>query len=66
MFGEDKPALRCLPLRLKDRFRPPVWELAQEPSGGRIRFRTDSTTVGLVAENPHFSNMLRGRKKLRR
>lgn len=56
-FGEDKPALRRLPLRLKDRFRPPVWELAQAPSGGRIRFRTDSTTIGLVAENPHFSNM---------
>jgi len=56
-FGEDKPALRRLPLRLKDRFRPPVWDLAQDPSGGRIRFRTDSTTVGLVAENPQFSNM---------
>jgi len=56
-FQEDKPALRRLPLRLKDKFRPPVWYLAQDPSGGRIRFRTDSTTIGLVAENPHFSNM---------
>jgi hypothetical protein len=56
-FSEDTPALRRLPLRLKDRFRPPVWDLAQEPSGGRIRFRTDSTTIGIVAENPHFSNM---------
>ena len=56
-FNEDKPALRRLPLRLKDRFRPAVWDLAQDPSGGRIRFRTDSTTIGLVAENPHFSNM---------
>jgi hypothetical protein len=56
-FSEDKPALRRLPLRLKDRFRPAVWDLAQDPSGGRIRFRTDSTTIGLVAENPHFSNM---------
>jgi hypothetical protein len=56
-FGEDKPALRRLPLRLKERFRPPVWDLAQDPSGGRIRFRTDSTTIGLVAENPGFSNM---------
>jgi len=56
-FSEDKPSLRRLPLRLKDRFRPPVWDLAQQPSGGRIRFRTDSTTVGLVAENPYFSNM---------
>lgn len=56
-FNEDKPALRRLPLRLKDRFRPPVWNLAQDPSGGRIRFRTDSTTIGLLAENPQFSNM---------
>ena len=56
-FSEDKPALRRLPLRLKDRFRSPVWDLAQDPSGGRIRFRTDSTTIGLIAENPGFSNM---------
>ena len=56
-FNEDKPALSRLPLRLKDQFRPPVWNLAQAPSGGRIRFRTDSTTIGLVAENPNFSNM---------
>lgn len=56
-FNEDEPTLRRLPLRLKDKFRSPVWDLAQQPSGGRIRFRTDSTTVGLVAENPSFSNM---------
>ena len=56
-FKEDQPALRRLPLRLKDRFRPPVWDLAQDPSGARIRFRTDSTTIGLTADNPGFSNM---------
>ena len=56
-FGEDSPVLRRLPLRLKDRFRAPVWDLAQDPSGGRIRFRTDSKSIGLVAENPGFSNM---------
>jgi hypothetical protein len=56
-FNEDKPALRRLPLRLKEQFREPVWNLAQDPSGGRIRFRTDSMTLGLVAENPQFSNM---------
>ena len=56
-FSEDKPALRRLPSRLSDRFRPPVWDLAQDPSGGRLRFRTDSTTIGLVAQNPYFSNM---------
>lgn len=56
-FHEDSPVLRRLPLRLKEQFRPAVWSLAQSPSGGRIRFRTDSITVGLVAENPGFSNM---------
>jgi hypothetical protein len=56
-FCEDKPELRRLPARLRDRFRPPVWDLAQDPSGGRIRFRTDSKIVGVVAGNPGFSNM---------
>ncbi len=56
-FGEDQPALRRLPLRLKGQFRPPVWDLAQDPSGGRIRFRTDSRSIGLEARNPGFSNM---------
>jgi hypothetical protein len=56
-FSEDSPVLRRLPMRLKDRFSPPVWELAQQPSGGRIRFRTDSTKIGLIARNPGFSNM---------
>lgn len=56
-FAEDTPALRRLPKRLQSQLRPAVWNLAQHPSGGRIRFRTDSTTVGLIAENPAFSNM---------
>jgi len=56
-FQEDSPVLRRLPARVKDRVRPAVWDLAQSPSGGRIRFRTDSATIGLVAENPAFSNM---------
>ncbi len=56
-FQEDSPVLRRLPARLEARFRPPVWSLAQQPSGGRIRFRTDSTSVGVVARNPAFSNM---------
>jgi hypothetical protein len=56
-FSEDRPVLCRLPARMKETFRPAVWGLAQHPSGGRIRFRTDSTTVGIVAENPAFSNM---------
>jgi hypothetical protein len=56
-FAEEKPVLRRLPARLKEELRPPVWSLAQQPSGGRVRFRTDSTTIGITAENPGFSNM---------
>ena len=56
-FDEDKPELRRLPARLKDTFRPPVWALAQQPSGGRIRFKTDSTKIGIVAQNPDTKTM---------
>jgi len=56
-FSEDSPVLRRLPARFKDRLRPAVWALAQHTTGGRIRFRTDSTTIGVTAENPGFSNM---------
>jgi hypothetical protein len=56
-FDEDKPELRRLPARLKDTFRPPVWSLAQQPSGGRIRFKTDSSKITIVAQNPDTSTM---------
>jgi lysophospholipase L1-like esterase len=46
-----------LPVRLKDTFRKPVWELAQSPSGGRIRFRTNSSTLAIRLEYPHPPNM---------
>jgi len=41
-FSENGGELFRLPLRLKDTYRKPVWELAQSPSGGRIRFRTNA------------------------
>lgn len=56
-FEEDKPVLRRLPARLKESFRPAVWNLAQQPSGGRIRFRTDSSRVGILAANPNAGTM---------
>ena len=56
-FDEDKPELRRLPARLRETFRPPVWSLAQQPSGGRIRFKTDSTKIGIVAQNSDTSTM---------
>jgi hypothetical protein len=53
-FEEDRPALRRLPARLKDTFRPPVWDLAQCPAGGRIMFATDSAHVGIRAKSPDY------------
>ncbi len=50
-WNEEKPSVRRLPSRLKDTFREPVWELAQCPAGGRIRFRTDATHIGVRAKS---------------
>lgn len=56
-FAEEKPLLRRLPSRVKESLRPQVWALAQQPSGGRLRFRTDSLVVGIVAKNPDTAPM---------
>jgi hypothetical protein len=60
-FEEDR-ALSRLPKRLKDTFRPPVWELAQCPAGGRVIFCADSRHVGLrakVADNSVMNHITR-------
>lgn len=54
---EEAPILRRLPRRLQGTFRAPVWDLAQHPSGGRFRFRTDSARLTLSAANPDTSTM---------
>jgi len=51
-FEQNESQLVRLPLRLKESFRKPVWDLAQSPSGGRIRFRTDSTLLAIRLEYP--------------
>jgi lysophospholipase L1-like esterase len=56
-FAENGGELSRLPIKLKETFRKPVWNLAQEPSGGRIRFRTNSTTLAIRLEYPHGPNM---------
>ena len=48
-FKEESPALRRLPTLLKATFPPRVWNQAEAPSGGRIRFTTDSLTVAVIA-----------------
>lgn len=59
-FQENGGSLGRLPLRSKDAFRKEVWSLAQCPSGGRIRFRTDATTLAIRLEYsspPSMANM---------
>src|SRR3569833_377054 len=59
-FSENGGALFRLPGKQKDAYRKPVWDLAQSPSGGRIRFRTNSTAVAIRLEYPEapaMSNM---------
>jgi hypothetical protein len=46
-----------LPAASKASFRPPVWSLAQSPSGGRIRLRTNSTALAVRLEYPSPPNM---------
>ena len=59
-YGENHGEWVRLPLRIKDVVRRPVWELATSPSGGRIRFRTDSSSLSVrleYPEVPHMQNM---------
>jgi len=56
-FGENGGELFRLPVRLKDTYRKPVWDLAQSPSGGRIRFRTNSTALAIRLEYPQPPDM---------
>ncbi len=59
-YGENGGELFRLPVKLKDTYRKPVWDLARSPSGGRIRFRTNSTTLAIRLEYPEppgMSNM---------
>ncbi len=50
--AENGAELIRFPLRLKDALPKAVWSLAQSPSGGRIRFRTDSGKLAIRLEYP--------------
>lgn len=56
-WEETRPKLIRLPQRYEGRVRPPVWSLAQSPSGARIRFATDSQALGIRAYFPILSYM---------
>ncbi|HEV2445573.1 MAG TPA: SGNH/GDSL hydrolase family protein [Candidatus Sulfopaludibacter sp.] len=56
-FQDNHGEFWRLPARSQDAFPKPVWNLARDPAGGRIRFRTDSSTVTLRLEWPHPPDM---------
>lgn len=56
-FQENHGVFWRLPARSRDAFPKEVWDLSLDPTGGRIRFRTDSSTVALRLEWPHPPGM---------
>lgn len=51
-FGQNAGEFYRLPAALREKFPPPVWDLAKSPSGARIRFRTDAAAVAVQVEYP--------------
>lgn len=56
-FAENQGEFIRLPKRLKEQLPPAVWNLGLSPSGGRIRFRTDSTSITIRLDYPSPPNM---------
>lgn len=56
-FQENSPDLYRLPKRLEAIVRKPVWSLARDTSGVRIRFKSDCTMLGIRYTNNDLSGM---------
>ncbi len=56
-FQENHGQFWRLPARSQESIPKEVWNLSLDPTGGRIRFRTDSSTVALRLEWPHPPGM---------
>ncbi|MEP6539191.1 MAG: SGNH/GDSL hydrolase family protein [Bryobacteraceae bacterium] len=56
-YGENGNEWIRLPAAHHEKFPPAVWNLAKSPSGGRIRFRTDSQVVAVRVEYPSPPDM---------
>ena len=56
-WPETAPNLWRLPERMKAAAPQAVWELAHQPSGGRIRFTTDAETLGIRLRYPSLAYM---------
>jgi len=57
-LAENGGELIRLPRRLESQIPKPVWNLGLHPAGGRIRFRSDSTSIAVRVEYQGPSNML--------
>jgi lysophospholipase L1-like esterase len=55
--AENGDRLCRLPLRAKDVVRSAVWELSQCLAGGRLHFRTNSSTLAVRFKNPNTGHM---------
>ena len=56
-FAQNQGEYFRLPARSRDKFPPAVWDLAESPSGARLRFRTDSTALAVRLEYPSPPDM---------
>ncbi len=59
-LAENRGEMIRLPRRLESALPPSVWNLGLSPSGGRVRFRTDSTRLAIRIEYlspPDMTNM---------
>ncbi len=56
-YEENKPDLFRLPKRVESLVREAVWKLGKSPSGARIRFKSDCTTLGVCIKYPRLSGM---------
>jgi len=50
-FEENGRTFLRFPKRAQSRLREPVWQLSLAPSGGRVRFATDSGTLRLIVHH---------------
>ena len=56
-WNETRPKLQRFPDRMKERLPESVWGLSLSPSGGRIRFATDASSLALRLHYPRLNHM---------
>jgi len=56
-FDENAPELWRLPARLQEKVRGEVWRIGTYPSGGRIRFASDTAALAVRARHDTLGSM---------